>query len=62
MCDVLHEIKERQTVLAELHRVLKNEGFLAIHDGMGEKALDFTRDLFSLTQADKKFLMFTKIC
>ncbi|MFC1954377.1 class I SAM-dependent methyltransferase, partial [Chloroflexota bacterium] len=62
MCDVLHEIKERQTVLAELHRILKKEGLLAIHDGMGDKALDFTNGLFNLSQADKKFLLFTKIC
>ncbi|MFC2004607.1 class I SAM-dependent methyltransferase [Chloroflexota bacterium] len=61
MCDVLHEIKERRAVLKELHRVLKREGFLAIHDGMGKKTLDYTTDLFSLTGRDNKFLRFTKI-
>ncbi|MFC1988864.1 class I SAM-dependent methyltransferase [Chloroflexota bacterium] len=61
LCDVLHEIKERRTVLEELHRVLKKEGLLVIHDGMGEKTLDYTTDLFSLTEGDKKFLTFTKI-
>ncbi|MAE11432.1 MAG: SAM-dependent methyltransferase [Dehalococcoidales bacterium] len=61
MCDVLHEIKERRTVLEELHRVLKKEGFLTIHDGMGEKTLDYTGDLFSLTERDNKFLKFAKI-
>ncbi len=61
MCDVLHEIKERRAVLEELHRVLKREGFLAIHDGMGEKVLDYTTDLFSLTWGDNKFFRFTKI-
>jgi len=60
MCDVLHEIKERKTVLNELHRVLKNDGYLAIHDGMGKKVLAFTEHLFSLSQTDKNFLLFTK--
>ena len=61
MCDVLHEIKERRAVLEELHRVLKKDGSLAIHDGMGEKALDFTTGLFSLIVRDEKFLRFAKI-
>jgi len=60
MCDVLHEIKERRAVLEELHRVLKKNGLLAIHDGMGEKALDYTMDLFSLTSNDRKFFVFKK--
>ena len=60
LCDVLHEIKERKMVLEELHRVLKNEGVLAIHDGMGKKALAFTKELFSLAQEEKNFLLFTK--
>ncbi|MFC2070985.1 class I SAM-dependent methyltransferase [Chloroflexota bacterium] len=61
MCDVLHEIKERRAVLEELHRVLKRDGILAIHDGMGERSLEYTADLFSLVETDKKFLRFTKI-
>lgn len=61
MCDVLHEIKERREVLSELHRVLKRDGILALHDGMGEKALDYTTDLFSLVARDDKFLRFSKI-
>lgn len=61
MCDVLHEIKERRAVLEELYRVLKRDGFLAIHDGMGEKTLDYTAELFSLVGRDNKFFRFTKI-
>jgi len=38
MCDVLHEIKERRAVLEELHRILRKEGVLAIHDGMRDRA------------------------
>ena len=61
MCDVLHEITERRPVLEELHRVLRNEGLLAIYDGMREKVLGYTTDLFSLTERDDKFFRFTKI-
>jgi ubiquinone/menaquinone biosynthesis C-methylase UbiE len=61
MCDVLHEIKERRTVLEELHRVLKKDGVLAIHDGMGERSLAFTAELFSPVEIDKKFLRFVKV-
>ncbi len=61
MCDVLHEIKERRVVLEELHRVLKGDGSLAIYDGMGEKTLEYTVDLFSLTEQDDKFFRFAKI-
>ena len=61
MCDVLHEIKERRAVLEELHRVLKKDGMLALHDGMGEEALEFTSGLFSPVVMDNKFLGFTKI-
>ncbi|MBI2849921.1 MAG: methyltransferase domain-containing protein [Chloroflexi bacterium] len=61
MCDVLHEIKERRAVLKELHRVLKRDGILAIHDGMGERTLDYTADLFSLIVKEEKFLRFAKI-
>lgn len=61
MCDVLHEIKERHAVLEELHRVLKSEGLLAIHDGMKEEILNYTEGLFSLTERDGKFFRFAKI-
>ena len=61
LCDVLHEIKERRAVLEELHRVLKRDGILAIHDGMGDRSLDYTTDLFSLAEMDNKFFRFTKI-
>ncbi len=60
MCDVLHEIKQKKPVLEELYRVLKREGFLAIYDGMGEKALDYTDTFFSLIDRDDKFLRFSK--
>ena len=61
MCDVLHEIKARREVLSEVHRVLKKDGTLALHDGMGAKALDYTANLFSLNLRDNKFLKFSKI-
>jgi ubiquinone/menaquinone biosynthesis C-methylase UbiE len=61
MCDVLHEIKERRMVLEELHRVLKRDGILAIHDGMGDRALEYTAELFSLIVKDRKFLGLAKI-
>ncbi len=61
MCDVLHEIKERRVVLEELHRVLRKEGTLAIHDGMRDRVLSYTAGLFSLTRKDGKLLIFTKI-
>jgi len=61
MCDVLHEIKERRAVLEEIHRILKDDGILAVHDGMGERALAFTAELFSPIEIDKKFLRFKKL-
>lgn len=61
MCDVLHEIKERRVVLEELHRVLRKEGVLAIHDGMKERILNYTDGLFSLTGKDDKLFRFAKI-
>ena len=61
MCDVLHEIKERRAVLKELHRVLRSEGVLAIHDGMKDEVLTYTTGLFSIIDQDEKLLRFTKI-
>ena len=61
MCDVLHEVKERRAVLEELYRVLRREGVLAIHDGMKERVLNYTSDLFSLTSRDGKLFSFAKI-
>ena len=61
VCDVLHEIKERRAVLEELHRVLKKDGTLAIHDGMRERVFAYTDGLFSLIGRDDKFLRFVKI-
>ncbi|MFC2035039.1 class I SAM-dependent methyltransferase [Chloroflexota bacterium] len=60
MGDVLHEVKERRAVLEELHRVLRGEGILAIYDGMRKKVLNYTNDLFSLSERHGKFLKFTK--
>ncbi len=60
MCDVLHEIKERRSVLEELHRILRSEGILAIHDGMRERILDYSTGLFSLVERDGKLFRFTK--
>ena len=61
MCDVLHEIKEKRSVMRELHRVLKNEGALVVYDGMGDKTLEYTSDLFSLSGNDEKLYKFVKI-
>ncbi|MFC1921336.1 class I SAM-dependent methyltransferase [Chloroflexota bacterium] len=61
MCDVLHEIKERRAVLEEVHRVLNKDGILAIHDGMGDRSLEYTADIFTLVEKDKKFLRLKKI-
>ena len=61
LCDVLHEIKERREALRELHRVLRNDGVLAVHDGMGELVLEFTDGLFDLVEKDKKFFRFSKV-
>lgn len=61
VCDVLHEVKERRSVLEELHRVLRKEGTLAIYDSMRKEVLDYTDGLFSLTGIDDKLLRFAKI-
>ncbi|MBM2824626.1 MAG: ubiE 7 [Dehalococcoidales bacterium] len=60
MCDVFHEVPERQAVMAEMHRVLKKDGVLAIYDGMRERVLDYTTGLFLLTKRDDKLLRLTK--
>ena len=61
MCDVLHEVKERRAALEELHRVLKEDGVLAIYDGMRGKVFSYTIGLFDLTWRDGKLFRFTKI-
>ncbi len=61
MCDVLHEIKERRAVLEELHRILRGQGVLAIHDGMRDEVLSYTSGLFSLIGRDEKLLRFAKV-
>jgi len=60
MCDVFHEVQERRAVLEEMHRVLKKEGTLAIYDGMRDRVLYYTEDLFSLDGRDDKLLTFIK--
>jgi len=61
LCDVIHEIKERRPLLEEFHRVLRNDGVLAVYDGMRERVLDYTNGLFSLTGSDNKFFRFVRI-
>lgn len=60
MCDVFHEVQERRVVLEEMYRVLKKEGTLAIYDGMRDRVLYYTEDLFSLNGRDDKLLTFVK--
>ncbi len=60
MCDVLHELPEKQKVMAEFHRVLKKNGVLAIHDGMKNKILEYTCGLFSHTWRQEKLYKFVK--
>ena len=60
MCDVFHEIERRRAVLEEIHRVLREEGVLVIYDGMKDKVLSYTKDLFSLNSKDGKLLRFVK--
>ena len=61
MCDVLHEVTARRSVLEEMHRVLRKEGVLAIYDGMREMILPYTDGLFQLTRQDDKLFKFAKI-
>ena len=60
MCDVFHEIERRRAVVEEIHRVLRKEGILAIYDGMKDKVLSYTDDLFSLNNKDGKLLRLVK--
>ncbi len=60
MCDVFHEVSERRAVLAEMHRVLRKDGVLAIYDGMRERVLEYATGLFSLAERDDKLLRLTK--
>ncbi len=60
VCDVLHEIPDRQTVLAELHRVLRQDGTLIIYDSMRKKILEYTDKLFSEIKNDDKLYLFSK--
>lgn len=61
MCDVFHEIPQKQTVLLELRRVLRDDGALVIYDGMRDRVLDHTEGMFSLEKDDGKFFQFVKI-
>ena len=61
LCDVLHEIKDRRTVLEELHRILKRDGVLAVYDGMGDRIFDYSHGLFFLTEREGKFFKFAKV-
>ena len=54
MCDVFHELPERQAVIRELYRVLKKDGVLAIYDGMKNKVLGYTDWLFMHTWGEQK--------
>lgn len=60
MCDVFHEVRQKRAVLEELRRVLKKDGVLAIHDGMGERVLNYTDGLFSLNDKQGNLLQFVK--
>jgi len=48
MCDVFHEVRQKRAALEELHRVLKKDGILAIHDSMKDRVLTYTGGLFLL--------------
>lgn len=61
MCDVLHELEDRRLALEELHRVLKEDGTLAIYDSMKDGILNYTDGLFSPTDKDGKFYRFSKL-
>ena len=61
MCDTFHEVEQRRAVLEELHRVLRQEGVLAIYDGMRDRVLNYATGLFSLTGRDGKLLRLAKL-
>ena len=60
MCDVFHEIGQKQALLEELHRVLKKDGVLAIYDSMRDRVLSYTNGLFLLNGKDGNLLKFIK--
>ena len=60
LCDTYHEIREKRMLMEELYRILKVNGTLAIYDGMRDKALLNTEDLFSLAGKDDKFIKLIK--
>ena len=60
MCDVFHEIGQKQALLEELHRVLKKDGVLAIYDSMRDRVLSYTNGLFLLNGKDGNLLKFVK--
>jgi ubiquinone/menaquinone biosynthesis C-methylase UbiE len=62
--DVFHEIKDKQALLKELHRVLKPDGFLSVddHHFKADELVEAVKEygLFSLREHDKKLLNFKK--
>ena len=61
ICDTLHEIRQKRALMAELHRVLKSGGILAIYDGIRDRVLDYTEGLFSLAEKDNKLFKLVKV-
>ena len=61
LCDTLHEIRQKRALMAELHRVLKSGGILAIYDGIRDRVLDYTEGLFSLAEKDNKLFKLVKV-
>ena len=60
ICDVFHEVRQKLAVLQELHRVLKKDGILAIHDGMKDRVLNYTDGLFFLNGKHGNLFRFVK--
>jgi ubiquinone/menaquinone biosynthesis C-methylase UbiE len=62
---VLHEVKDKQALLEELHRVLKPDGFLSAYEPhiKADKVLQIVEEngLFSLKEQDKGLLNFKKL-
>lgn len=63
--DILHDLEDPPSVLAELHRVLKPEGVLAVHDHHLKESEIITRitenGLFQLSLKGERVYNFTKI-